>query len=218
MAHRLRNPERVWASVGSFSLSMLSSVCIVTWQSECILLTTSVARWLWPKSAKWCHKKLLDSAKSLVANFKLKSAKSSEVTLKNLLFLAWLKETEKIAQCINFLSCTCSQWTWAESAGLGQHTFQPTFFFQSAFWAMQLQLTLCFVWHTFLDDLFQMVACFYTVGDEQGLATNNLDIASALQLEATSNSRRALLLQPFALSGAGMHTVRFRWALLLGAA
>jgi len=23
---------------------------------ECIVLTASVARWLWPKSGKWCHK------------------------------------------------------------------------------------------------------------------------------------------------------------------
>jgi len=44
---------------------------------------------------------------------------------------------------------------------------------------MQLQLTLFF--HTVLDDLFQMISCFYTVGDEQGSAINNLDIASALQ-------------------------------------
>jgi len=51
------------------------------------LLTASVARWLWPKSAKWCYRKLLDFAKSLFTNFQLKSAKSSEVLLKNLLFL-----------------------------------------------------------------------------------------------------------------------------------
>jgi len=45
--------------VSSFTLCMLYPVRIVTCQSECILLTASVARWLWPKSAKWCHKKLL---------------------------------------------------------------------------------------------------------------------------------------------------------------
>jgi len=33
--------------------------------STMIVLTTSIARWLWPKSAKWCHKKLLDSAEAL---------------------------------------------------------------------------------------------------------------------------------------------------------
>jgi len=37
--------------------------------------------------------KLLDSANSLVTNFQLKSAKSSEILLKSLLFLRWLKET-----------------------------------------------------------------------------------------------------------------------------
>jgi len=42
----------------------------------------NVARWLWHKSAKWCHKKLLDSARSLVTNFQLKSAKSSEILFK----------------------------------------------------------------------------------------------------------------------------------------
>jgi len=35
---------------------MLYPVRIVTWQSECIFLTASVARWLWPKSVKQCHK------------------------------------------------------------------------------------------------------------------------------------------------------------------
>jgi len=40
----------------SFSACMLSPVRFVTWQSECILLTASVARWLWPKSAKRCQK------------------------------------------------------------------------------------------------------------------------------------------------------------------
>jgi len=152
------------------------------------LLTASVARWLWPKSAKWCYRKLLDFAKSLFTNFQLKSAKSSEVLLKNLLFLTWLKVTYKVTQYINFSFCTHSQQAWAESAGLGQHTFRPTFFFQSTFWAMQLQLTLFFVWHTVLDNLFQMVACFYTVGDEQGSAINILDIASALQLSKSGLS------------------------------
>jgi len=53
----------------------------------------SVARWLWPKSDKWCHKKLLDSVKRLVTNFQLKSAKSNEILSKNLSFFIWLKET-----------------------------------------------------------------------------------------------------------------------------
>jgi len=34
------------------------------------------------RCAKWCHKKLLDSAKSLVTSFQLKSAESSEILLK----------------------------------------------------------------------------------------------------------------------------------------
>jgi len=41
-----------------------------------------VARWLQPKSAKRCYKKLLDSTHSLVTNFQLKSAKSNEILLK----------------------------------------------------------------------------------------------------------------------------------------
>ena len=53
--------------------------------------TASVARWLQPKSAKRCHKKLLNSTQSLVTHFQLKSAKSSEILLKNLLFLRWFK-------------------------------------------------------------------------------------------------------------------------------
>ena len=102
-------------------------VRIVTWQSEWIVLTASVARWLWPKSAKECHKKLLDSAESLVTNFQLKSAISSEVLLKNRSFLTW--ETYKVKQYTNF-----SPWIrflqacWTENAGLGQHTpFGPQF-------------------------------------------------------------------------------------------
>jgi len=34
-----------------------------------------------------------------------------------------------------FSSCTHSQWTWAEDAQLDHHTFRPTVFFQSTFWA-----------------------------------------------------------------------------------
>jgi len=42
--------------------------------------------------------KLLDSAKGLVTNSQLKSAKSSEILLKNLSFLTWLNETYKVIQ------------------------------------------------------------------------------------------------------------------------
>jgi len=38
-------------------------------------------------------------------------------------------------QYINSSSCTCPQWAWAEDADLDQHTFRPTIFFQSRFWA-----------------------------------------------------------------------------------
>jgi len=51
-----------------------------------------------PKSAKWCHNKLLDSAKSLATNFQLKPDESSEILLINLLFLTYLKETYKVIQ------------------------------------------------------------------------------------------------------------------------
>jgi len=46
-----------------------------------------------------CHKKLLGSAESLVTNFQLKSAISSEVLLKNRSFLTW--ETYKVKQYAN---------------------------------------------------------------------------------------------------------------------
>jgi len=39
--------------VSSFPHCMFSPVRIGSWQSECIVLTASVAKWLlWPKSAK----------------------------------------------------------------------------------------------------------------------------------------------------------------------
>jgi len=38
--------------VSSFTFYMLYPVRIVIWQSECIFLTVSVARWLRPKFAK----------------------------------------------------------------------------------------------------------------------------------------------------------------------
>jgi len=41
----------------------------------------------------------------------------------------------KVIQYINFSSCTRSEWAWAENPGLGQHTFRPTIFYQSTFWA-----------------------------------------------------------------------------------
>jgi len=75
-------------------------VRIVTWQSECNVLTASVARWLWRKSAKERHKKLLDSAESLVKNFRLKSVISGEVLLKNRSFLTW--ETYKVNNILIF--------------------------------------------------------------------------------------------------------------------
>jgi len=161
---------------------MLYPVRIVTCQSKCIVLATSVARWVWPKSAKWCHKKLLDSPKGLVTNFQLKSTRSSEILFKNMSFLTWLKETYKVIQNNNFSSCAGSQLASAENAGLGQHTFRPTIFYQSTFWLFEQRncsLPRFFVWHTVLDDLFQMVAYLYAV--EQCSTTNNLSIASALQ-------------------------------------
>jgi len=39
----------------------------------------SVAKWLSPKLAKWCHEKVLDPAKKHVTHFQLKSAKNSEI-------------------------------------------------------------------------------------------------------------------------------------------
>ena len=49
-----------------------------------------------PKSAKWCHEKLLDPAENLVTIFQLKSAKISEMLLKNLPFLRCSKYACKV--------------------------------------------------------------------------------------------------------------------------
>ena len=167
----------------SFTFCMLSPVCIVKWQSGCIMLITNVARWLWPKSAKWCHRKLLDSAKSLVTNFQLKSAKSSEILLKNMLFLRSLKETHEVMQhkTISFSSCTRSQCARAENADLDHHTFRPNDFVSINILSNVTAAYLAFfVWHTGFDGLFQMTACFHTV--EKCSTINNLSIASALKL------------------------------------
>jgi len=77
---------------------------------------------------------------------------------KNLIVLWWSKETCKVMQYINFSSCTRSQWAWVENADLDHHTFRPTAFFQSTFWA-----NCClprFLYDTVLGDPFQMFACF----------------------------------------------------------
>jgi len=75
----------------SFNLCMLFPVRIVKWQSECIMLITSVARWLWARSSKWCRKKLLDFAESLVTNFQLKSPKSSKIMFKKSVIFKMIK-------------------------------------------------------------------------------------------------------------------------------
>jgi len=65
--------------------------------------------WVYPADRRCCQvivtlnllnvvKTLLDSSESLVTKFQLKSAESSEILLKNLLFLTWLKETYKVMQ------------------------------------------------------------------------------------------------------------------------
>jgi len=119
--------------------------------------------------------KLLEFAKSLVTDFQLKARK---FCLKSVIW-TWLKETYKVMQ-FHFSFCTRSQQAWVENDGLGQHTFRPTIFFSQHFEQRNCSLLRFFVWYTVLDDLFQMVACFYTV--EQCSAINNLNIASALQL------------------------------------
>jgi len=52
-----------------------------------IVLTASVARWLWPKMVS---QKLLEFAKSLFTDFQLQSAKRSEILLKKVIWI-WLK-------------------------------------------------------------------------------------------------------------------------------
>jgi len=120
-------------------------------------------------------KELLDSAKSLVTKFQLKSVQSSEILLKNMLILRRLKETYAVIQHINFSSCTRSEWASAENAGLGQSTFLLVNIISNV-----TATYLVFAWHTVFDYIFQMVACFNAV--EQCSAINNLSIASALQL------------------------------------
>ena len=60
----------------------LSGCCYQQSLSRCITChrcPRSVARWLSPKPAKWCHEKLLDSAKNLVTNFQQTSGKNSDI-------------------------------------------------------------------------------------------------------------------------------------------
>ena len=47
---------------------------------------------------------MLDSAKGLVTSFQLKSAKCSEILLKNMQFLTCLNETYKVIQYTTILS------------------------------------------------------------------------------------------------------------------
>jgi len=56
-------------------------------------------------------KKQLDPAKNLVTRFQLKSAESSEILPKNMLYLRWTKSTCKVAH--TFLSCIHFQCTRA---------------------------------------------------------------------------------------------------------
>jgi len=65
-------------------------------------------------------------------------------------------------------------------ACLATTRFGPQFAFSQRFEQRTWSLPHVFVWHTFLDNLFQMVACFNTV--EQCSAMNNLRTNSALQL------------------------------------
>jgi len=63
---------------------------------------------------------------------------------------------------------------------LANTLFGPQFSFSQHFEQRNCSLLRFFVWHKARDDLFQMVACFYTV--EQCSAINNPSTASALQL------------------------------------
>jgi len=148
------------------------------WQGGSPRSTALVARWLSHKTAKWCHKKLLNSAENLVTSFQLKSAKSCEILRKNLLFLWWLKSTYKVTNQL-FVLHLHYYWTSAENIRLGHHTFRPTISFPSTFWAIQKCSfpRFCTVWHTAFKNLFQMVVCVCTI--DQCSAINRLSIASA---------------------------------------
>ena len=63
---------------------------------------------------------------------------------------------------------------------LANTLFGPQFSSSQHFEQRNCSLIRFFVWHTVLDDLFQIGACFHTV--EQWSAINNLSKASALQL------------------------------------
>jgi len=67
---------------------------------------------------------------------------------------------------------------------LANTLFGPQFSFSQHFEQRNCSLLRFFVWHTVLDDLFQIVSCFYTI--EQSSAINNLNIASALQLSKSA--------------------------------
>jgi len=104
-----------------------------------VLLLASVARCLSHKTAKWCYKKLLDSAKNFVTNFPHKSAKSSEILPKSLLFMRWSKLTYKVTYQF-FVFYLHYHRTRTENVRVGHQTFRPTLSFPSTLWATQLQL------------------------------------------------------------------------------
>jgi len=124
-------------------------------------------------------KKLLDPAKSLFTHFQLKSAKSSEILVKSLLFLRWLKESYTVKQYINFRLALALSEHGLKMPVLATRLFGSQYTFIQYFEQRNCSFPR-FARHTVLDDLFQMVACFYTV--EQCSAINNLSISSTLHL------------------------------------
>jgi len=59
-------------------------------------------------------RKLLDPAKNLVTKFQLKSAKYSEILIKKLLFLRYIKYTCKAM----YQFCSCAHYQWGQALGL----------------------------------------------------------------------------------------------------
>ena len=123
------------------------------------------------------QKLLEEFTKSLATDFQLKSVKSSEI-LSKICFLNMIeKKPIKLYNLIFRFALAFSKHR-LKMPVLALTLFGPQFSFSQQFEQRKCSL-LRFLYGTVLDDLFQIVACFYAV--EQCSAINSLSIASAQQ-------------------------------------
>jgi len=109
-----------------------------------------------------CHNKLLDSAKSLVTNFQLKFAKSSEILLKICYFYDDKLKPIKLYNILTFRLALTFNEHGLKMPVLANTLFGPQIYFSKHFEQRNCSI-LRFLYDTVLDDLFHMVACFHTV-------------------------------------------------------